>query len=210
MRAAPVANSKQAPAHSSKPAIREIRKMGDHPGAQALEVRILASIITKLTSRALERQLVETGLGISGLQFGVLRLLGQGQATISELSARMMLTPATLVPVVDALEHKGLARRGQNPKDRRSRPLALTPMGRDILTRVPLPAADDALTLSLAALGPADTAQLLALLRQLATHMTQDEAAVARVCAAAYLPNSGDLRWRENGAEPDGSKAAAA
>jgi DNA-binding MarR family transcriptional regulator len=186
----------------------------DHSGAQALEVRILAGIVAKLSGRELERRLGEMGAGISGLQFGVLRLLDQGNATISELSARMMLAPATLVPVVDALEHKGLAQRGQNPHDRRSRPLALTPAGREVLRRLPSPTPDDALSQSLAEIGPEGTTRLLELLRQLVTYMTQDDDTVARVSAAAYTLGSangdGNRRRRENHAEPDGSRAEAA
>src|SRR5512135_3252660 len=113
--------------------------------AAGLELRILAGVIAKMAGRDLERHLEVCSAGMSALQYGVLRLLGHHQCTIAELSRTMLLAPATLVPVVDALESKGLLKRERDPQDRRRTPLLLTPLGVEMLSRVPHVSADDAL-----------------------------------------------------------------
>ncbi len=73
----------------------------DELHTQALEVRVLAGVIARLAGRDLERSLASSNMPISVLQYGVLRRLSREDATISELSASMMLSPATLVPAVE-------------------------------------------------------------------------------------------------------------
>ena len=106
--------------------------------ALAHEVRILVSIVTKLANRDVEQRMQASGANISGLQHGMLRLLREHPYTSSELSRKMMLTPATLVPAVDALERHGLIDRGRDPNDRRRTPLLLTERALELLKRVPV------------------------------------------------------------------------
>lgn len=154
----------------------------------AAEIRILAAILTKTATRELEQRLHAAGVEVGGLQYGVLRVLQRGEQTISELSRRMRLDPSTLVPVVDALERKGLARRGQDPRDRRRMPIALTASGADLLARVPFLAAADSLVASLRQLGPAGQAQLLSLLRELIRGLPDGAEIVQTVSAALREP----------------------
>ena len=151
--------------------------------AVAEEIRILAAILTKESGREMERRLSETGLGISGLQHGVLQILSRQECTISELSKMMMLTPATLVPVVDALEEKQLVQRGRDANDRRRNPLTLTSSGRKILESVPLPAKNDLLVANLKEMGDKKTQQLLTLLRELVQRISADETVTDKVQA---------------------------
>ena len=148
----------------------------DH--ATALEIRILISIGTKLAARDLEQRLLAHGLAISALQHGMLRLLKQQHYTSSELSRKMSLTPATLVPAVDTLERHGLVTRGHDPSDRRRTPLLLTEAGADILARVPAVDDTDILVTSLRSFSPDERQQLLAMLRRLISAMTGDAATV--------------------------------
>ena len=148
----------------------------DH--ATALEIRILISIGTKLAARDLEQRLLAHGLAISALQHGMLRLLKQQYYTSSELSRKMSLTPATLVPAVDTLERHGLVTRGHDPSDRRRTPLLLTEAGADILARVPAVDDTDILVTSLRSFSPDERQQLLAMLRRLISAMTGDAATV--------------------------------
>ncbi len=137
----------------------------------ASEIRILISIIIKMAGRDLEHRLEASGTGLSSLQYGVLHLISHHQSTLSELSRVMMLAPATLVPVVDALERRGLIRRGTDLKDRRRTPLSATESGAQLLRRVPFVDANDALLASLNRMGEDKSAELLRLLRELAEGM---------------------------------------
>ncbi len=140
--------------------------------AAAIEIRILAAIVNKMAMRDLEQRLEAHNAGVSGLQYGVLQFLRHHNGTISELSRKMMLAPATLVPVVDALEQKGLVERGKDPQDRRRTPLLLTAGGLETLERMPLVDSDDSLVHSLESMGDAKTQTLSDLLRELVKQMS--------------------------------------
>jgi DNA-binding MarR family transcriptional regulator len=145
----------------------------------ALEIRILSAIVAKKATHALRQRLGDAG--ISGLQCGIMRALHHQEQTISELSHKLMLDPSTLVPAVDALERKGLAKRGTDPQDRRRVPLALTERGAGFVVCTPIADEDDPLVKSLSAMGDGRTHQLLALLREMVEHMPQGEETLSRV-----------------------------
>lgn len=153
----------------------------DELHAMALEARVLLAIATKWSGRCLEQRLHQSGVPISSMQYGMLRLLRGHRHTISDLSRRMSLAPATLVPAVDALERHGLVERGSDPNDRRRAPLLLTAGGADILARIPAVDDTDVLAVSLAALGDADRHKLLELLRALVGAMPDGAAVVADI-----------------------------
>jgi DNA-binding MarR family transcriptional regulator len=162
---------------------------GMEPGVQAEEIRLLILMVNKAAMRDLDRRLEASGTGISGLQYGVMRLLSHESATISELSSRMLLAPATLVPVIDTLERKRFVQRGADPKDRRRIPLILTPSGLEIIMRVPFTSELDSLSQGLAGLGREKARHLQALLFELVSHLTGTDELIDRAFA---LP-PGDL-----------------
>lgn len=135
------------------------------------EIRILNAIIAKLAHQALEQRLSQQNVGISALQYQMLRMLSHEQYTLSELSRRLALDPSTLVPVVDTLEGKGLVRRERDPQDRRRVPLCLTKDGAKLLSCVPSAHEDDPVHQALLAMGDEKAQRLLALLRELLHHM---------------------------------------
>ncbi len=141
------------------------------PALWADEVRALILLVGKTVLRDLDRRLEASGIGISGPQYGVLRLLSQDSATITELSSRMMVSPATLVPVVDTLERKGFVQRGVDPRDRRRIPLQLTEAGSEVVARVGTITEPDLLAQGLAVLGQEKAQQLQALLLELANQI---------------------------------------
>jgi DNA-binding MarR family transcriptional regulator len=104
-----------------------------------------------------------------------MRLLSHHQHTSSELSRKMNLDPATLVPVIDALERHGYVQRGKDPSDRRRSPLLLTEAGADLLARVPVFSRSDVLACALVSLGAEPTRELLRLLRELIRYMAPDD-----------------------------------
>jgi DNA-binding MarR family transcriptional regulator len=155
--------------------------------ATTLEVRILCSIIVKAARRSLEERLAASGVeGVGALQFGVLRLLSYQQFTISELSRRMNLKPATLVPVVDALERQGLALRGQDPADRRRTPLMVTPKGLELVARVPNVDPHDAVAVSLDGLQDEGCERFLHLLRSIVLGLPGGESNLREIQARVH------------------------
>jgi DNA-binding MarR family transcriptional regulator len=140
--------------------------------AAAVEVRVLAAIVHKMAFRDLVRRLEASNAGVSGLQYGVLRFLQRHPSTLSEMSRTMRLAPPTLLPVVDALEQKGLVERGRDPEDRRRTPLLLTAGGLQTLERLPLVGGADSLAISLQAMGDDKTRTLCELLRELTQHIS--------------------------------------
>ncbi len=143
--------------------------------AAALEIQILSFITAKQARRGLEQRLHAHAPRVSGIQYGVMRLLGHHAYTLSELSRKMMLDPATLVPVVDTLERHGYARRSKDPSDRRRAPIVLTERGTELLARVPPLDPGDAFIESLTMLGGEACAQLRTLLRELVRHIGDGE-----------------------------------
>ena len=152
--------------------------------ATALEMRILLAIASKWSARCLEDRLQEHGMPISSLQYGVMRVLCHKQHTISEISRKMTLSPATLVPAVDSLERHGLVERGRDPKDRRRTPLVLTEKGSQILDHIPSVDDGDVLVQGLAALGLERRRQLLELIRELVRAMPDGDSIVAEVSSS--------------------------
>jgi len=83
-------------------------------------------------SRSYQRAVAEHGLTPTAL--GVLGTLGHHDGlSHRELAGRLGLTPATLTPVVDALETAGELSRHRDPADRRVVRLSVTPAGRERL-----------------------------------------------------------------------------
>lgn len=153
------------------------KQSGRSPAAQ---IRALAGRVTRAATRDLERRLSAAGTGIGALAFWVMRLVARGVVTIADLSRTMDLSPATLVPVVDTLEQRGLLRRGRDPLDRRRNPLALTERGADLLARVPNLDEADALASALRTMGPGKTRHLLRLLRELEARIAAPERRLRR------------------------------
>jgi DNA-binding MarR family transcriptional regulator len=112
--------------------------------------------------------LEETGeLGITTTQYGILFLLRQ-QPGIDQVSVAKLLglDRSTTGMVVQKLDQAGLIGRGIGAHDRRRRSLHLTRAGEAMLTRLAQPA-QRAQARILAALGPREQAQFLAMLAKL-------------------------------------------
>lgn len=115
----------------------------------ATEIKFLNMLFFKYLHKELNRLLKKSGVNVGGIGFGVMNIVRHNKATISEISKTMMLAPATLVPVVDDLEKKGLLARGKDPNDRRRNPLFLTEKGRQIIGKISTMGKNDGLAKSL-------------------------------------------------------------
>lgn len=139
------------------------------------EVRALCALVTKVARRDLERLLERRDAGIRAIEHGVLRNLEGDGLTLASLSRAMMMTPSSLVPVVDKLEAKGLLRRGKDPNDRRRSPLALTGEAQELMAQTPAMDDDSVMVEALGSMSDGQREQLLASLRLLVDRLTDDE-----------------------------------
>jgi DNA-binding MarR family transcriptional regulator len=132
-------------------------------------------LIMKMSSGDLNQHLAANNADINAMQFGMVRALYHRHYTLSELSKLFMLDPSTLVPVVDALEQKGLVERGRDPNDRRRTPLHLTEKGANLFKKVSILPEDSTLGRSFTQMGETKTLQLLELLRELVHTLPEGE-----------------------------------
>jgi DNA-binding MarR family transcriptional regulator len=141
----------------------------------SLEIRILTGAITRIAHRSIEEYLNSRDIEISGLQLGIMHTLLMKSQTISELSRKFMLDPSTLVPVIDALEGKGMVIRERDPNDRRRIPLSVTERGRALVAEVSVVHEDDIVLQAVQALGVEKAAHLLNLLREFIGYMPEGQ-----------------------------------
>ncbi len=77
--------------------------------------------------------------GITGLQLGVLRILGERPSLpLAALRKSLVMHPATLGQSIDELRTMGLCTVERNPKDKRARIVAITEAGRELMSRAPV------------------------------------------------------------------------
>jgi DNA-binding MarR family transcriptional regulator len=137
----------------------------------ASELKILASLILKLTKHEMEQRLTKAKANISFLGLIVLRILFHKDQTISELGEKMILKSATLVPVIDSLEVRGLVKRKQDTHDRRRNTISLTPTGTKLIKAIPFVDDNDQMIAVLQEIGREESEKLLLLLRKITIAM---------------------------------------
>lgn len=125
----------------------------------------------ELTSAAL------APLGISGQEASVLRAIDSADPlSQGEIARRMGIDRTTMVALIDDLQGKGLARRRQDPDDRRKNVVELTSAGRDTL-RLASQAGEAAERRFLGPLPAAEAQRFRQFLRALLTGSLEDAAA---------------------------------
>ena len=152
--------------------------------ALTLEARILNGVLMRLIRSDLDRRLHPHGLG-GWLQHAALASLAEHSLTSRDLSKQLRVEPATLVPVIDALERDGFVTRGHDPDDRRRTPLSLTQHGQDVLRTVPTVHPDDVILRAFAGMGEHKSRKYIELLRELMQRASGDEEMVQQVTATA-------------------------
>lgn len=141
----------------------------------AVELRMMIFILTKMIARQGEQRLSELGINLSWLQIGILRALWSSPKTPTELSKHFMIDPSTLVPVIDALERKGYVERQKDPRDRRRTPLSLTKSAHDVTGQMGWMGEHEPFAEAVQSLGEEKTKQLIALLRDLFHQLPESE-----------------------------------
>lgn len=114
--------------------------------------------------------------GISGSQWGLLRTLhraeeeGQSGLRLTDLSDRLLIRPPSVTGAVDRLERAGLVVRDQAAIDQRSKLVALTKKGRQLIDRI-LAVHENQIARVLGGLSPKEQAEFHRLLGRLGQHL---------------------------------------
>jgi len=114
--------------------------------------------------------------GISGPQWGVLRVLqraeakGEKELRLKDVSQRLFIQPPSVTAVIDRLERQGLVRRSGSKEDLRVRCVSLTAEARKLMARV-LEGHANQINSLFAPLSSAEMNQLLGLLTKLEAHL---------------------------------------
>lgn len=108
----------------------------DDVDALALERQVcFALAVASRTVISVYRPVLEP-MGLTHPQYLVmLALWGEEPLSVTDLSRRLELDPATLSRLLRRLESAGLVRRDRNPADERSLAVSLTGAGRDLRTQ---------------------------------------------------------------------------
>jgi DNA-binding MarR family transcriptional regulator len=122
--------------HAKRSAVRSTApSRAPTPASKALSVGYLMGRARASLLSALDVQLAPSGL--SGIQFAVLKHLGEGSAhTAADLCRFMHYDTGAMTRILDRLEAKGLLRRERARRDRRQLLLRLAPAGRTQLPRL--------------------------------------------------------------------------
>lgn len=137
-----------------------------NPNADTSGIRVW--LILRKAAKAVEQNAISSvsrlGLGLS--DFAVLELLlHKGPQPVNVIGKKVLLTSGSITTAVDRLESRKLVRRAGDPNDRRSRIVALTASGRDLIEKAfGQHAADMETTLDV--LAPAERATLVRLLKK--------------------------------------------
>jgi DNA-binding MarR family transcriptional regulator len=116
--------------------------------------------------------------GVSGSQWGVLRNLHRAEQEgvpglrLTDLSDRLLIRPPSATGVVDRLERAGLVVRGGTATDLRTKHVALTDKGRELVERV-LDVHGKQIDSVLAGLNPAEVIEFHRLLTRFRQHLEE-------------------------------------
>jgi DNA-binding MarR family transcriptional regulator len=127
----------------------------------------LLFMAAKRAHQGVERWFLTQKIGITPLQFGVLRVITKEDKTLNELARCMTFKPPSILPSIDFLENHGCITRRSDPKDRRKIHLAATAKGKRIVLRVTSSRKPDPLGAAFRKMTTAKKKQLVALLGEL-------------------------------------------
>jgi len=97
-------------------------------------LRAWAAVFLRRSVREFMRTMKDAGLSASQLNT-MMRLHYRGSCAISEVGDDLGVTPAAASQMVERLVQQGLIERGEDPQDRRLRPIRLTPHGKALIAR---------------------------------------------------------------------------
>lgn len=168
------------------------------------EIRVLTSILGRMAHSSFEHQLNRADVGLSPMQFGVMRSLCHEPHTITELSRKFVVDPSTLVPVIDTLESKGFVLRSRDPNDRRRFPVTLTESGLVFLRSArQVEEEDDPFSQAVARMGQRRARALRKLLLEVLEGMPQGDAIIEQVLARLDAVAGADEAAKRSTMQPE-------
>lgn len=103
--------------------------------ASGTHVWLVLAKAFRAMKRHAERSLEGIEMNLS--DFGILELLlNRGPQPVNTIGQRIELTSGSVTTAVDRLEKRGLVKRGNDPEDRRTRIVSLTPEGKKCIGRI--------------------------------------------------------------------------
>lgn len=115
----------------------------DETVMQNYDKRILRSLRRIIRSVELRSHKIAQHYNITGPQLACLHtIIDNGPMTSATLSSHLVLSPSTIVGIVDRLQEKGWVTRHRSTTDRRRIHLDVTESGREVVKNAPLPLQD--------------------------------------------------------------------
>lgn len=115
----------------------------DSPVEKSYDKRILRSLRRIIRSVELRSHKIAQHYNITGPQLACLHtIIDNGPMTSATLSSHLVLSPSTIVGIIDRLQEKGWVTRHRSTTDRRRILLDVTESGREVVKNAPLPLQD--------------------------------------------------------------------
>jgi MarR family 2-MHQ and catechol resistance regulon transcriptional repressor len=106
----------------------------NQPDISAVHVWLVLWKASRAVQAQADRSIAQFDLVPS--DFGALEaLLHKGPLTVKQLGEKVLLTSGSMTASVDRLEKRGLVKRSDDARDRRTRIIDLTPEGRELIER---------------------------------------------------------------------------
>lgn len=143
---------------------------------QELEISPLKKMLfglIKCSKKDLVARFKKAQADITPLQYWILMVLTSNSITLNELARQFDMKPPSLLSSIDALEKSGYLVREHNKKDRRKIQLIITTSGSKLIKNLSFNEDEDALNKSFNKLSGAKQQQLLSLLKELTTTISQ-------------------------------------
>jgi len=165
--------------------------IGSATDIQVLEESVLRSIRRLMRAVDLYSRQLRAACDLTGPQLACLRQIGVGgPMTLSDLAARVSLSPATVSGILDRLEAKAMVSRERQADDKRRVFASLTREGRAAVRRAPPPVREQ-FSRQFRALSGRKQAELERALRDIVAMMEAQEVDVSPFLASpAELPGA--------------------
>jgi len=153
------------------------------------EQRVLTALRRIVRGKALYSRRLSSSYGLTAPQLMCLIAVAEeGPLTLSRLSARVFLSPSTVVGVVDRLERSGLVTRERSRTDRRQVLLAATDRGRELAAKAP-PPFQDRLVHGLGRLSPEERERIAVALERVVELMEVGDVAAENEPEVSLVPD---------------------
>lgn len=148
---------------------------------KAHRIKALCHLLVKISNQEIERKLSHSEIRLNISSLIPLRIVQSGPITIQELSKLIFVAPATLIPVIDELESRGLVSRQIVAGDRRKKMICTTAKGSKLVKRILEMNQDNKLVLSVGKLSKNETDTLILLLEKLMTDVTGSDLICSKI-----------------------------